>query len=888
MVKILYILCFCSFFASLSAQTITIQGKVTDTIGLPLSFANVIADPKEDIDIKFALTDENGIYKLTLEKDKTYYLTASYLGFLSQSVEISAKENIIKNFKLLEYSEQLNEIMLNYTPPVVIKKDTITYKVEAFINGNERKLRDILKKLPAVEVDRAGNVKVQGKKITKVLVDNKEFFTGDSKLAVNNIPADAVYKIEVLDNYNEVSYLKGLEESDQLAMNVKLKDSKKKFVFGDVEVGGGFKQRYLLHPSLYYYSPKTSIISIGDFNNIGTKSFTIKDYLEFEGGFNKLFGDAKSYFSILNDDFAHFLVSQNFTASRHKFGALNLNQTINSKTELSSYGIWSDLKNETKSQTLNNYFAIDNLIENRTNRGEQKSQFGIGKLKFNIKPNHETDIIFGSYLKASSNHSNENIFTITPINSNTITTKINANNISFKQNIQWNKQFNKKHVISFAANYHFQKVSPTTNWLTDKEILKGLIPVVDENQYNIFKVEESRSNSAEAILKHYWVLNRHNHLYTTVGFQLNDDNLVSSDFQILENLSINNFLTSDFGNNTHLNFSDTYLGIHYKAMSGKITVKPGLFYHIYHWNINQFDEQNVNDKTLFLPELNTDIAFNRTQKLLIKYNYKALFPNISEFANRFTLLNFNSIYKGNAHLKNERYHQLQLNLYSFNLSKKLFYNFTANFRKKELNIKNSTILNGIDEVSSPILSDFEDRFLSLSSSIDKGIEKYKFSLTGSISIGDYEKPINNELIYISSDNYSFGGGIETKWKKFPNLELNYTKSFSNYRSKVQSQFDNDIFTVFLNYDFFKDFILKLDYSYESYTNKSFNTTSVFNNANGSLIYKKETSPFGFEITANNLFNIGFKQRNSFSSILVSDDKTFILPHFWLFTLTYKL
>ena len=92
--------------------------------------------------------------------------------------------------------------------PVTVKGDTTTFKTEKFITGEERKLKNVLKKLPGVEVDKKGNVTVQGKKVTKMLVDNKKFFGGNSKLAVENIPANAVGDIEVIDNYNEVAFLK--------------------------------------------------------------------------------------------------------------------------------------------------------------------------------------------------------------------------------------------------------------------------------------------------------------------------------------------------------------------------------------------------------------------------------------------------------------------------------------------------------------------------------------------------------------------------------------------------------------------------------------------------------------------------------------------------------
>lgn len=872
----------------LDAQSVIIQGKVTDNTNTPLSFANVIADPQSDVMLAYAISGEKGIFKLKLQKNQSYLITVSFLGYKPQTIELVAEKDLIKNFILEENSEKLAEVELTYTPPIVVKKDTIRYRTDAFTTGEERKLRDILKKLPAVEVDRAGNVTVQGKKVTKVLVENKQFFTGDSKLAVNNIPADAVDKIEVLDNYNEVGFLKGLEDSDEMAMNIRLKEDKKRFVFGDIEAGSGIKKRYLLHPSLYYYSPKTSINAIGDFNNTGSKSFTVKDYLEFEGGTSKLIDDARGYFSLLNDDFAQFLGSQDFIANRNQFGALNITQAINQKIDLSTYGIWSDMRNETEVQTLNDYLASNNLIENRTNTGNQKSSFGIGKLTLKLKPNNDTDITLGSYVKASNNNSQNNISTVTEQNSNIINTNVSAENVSIKQEVQWHKQFSKEHTTSAVFNYHYQKATPNTNWLTDEVILQGLIPVIDEDTYNIFKTKETKSHNLNLVFKHYWVLNRFNHIYVTLGSQLTFDVYQTSEFQRLEDSSINYFTTSNFGNDTGFDFNDSFIGLHYKAQKGKVTFKPGLFYHYYNWNITQFDERTTNSKPIILPELTTDIEFSSTKKLTLKYNLKTRFPSISQLANRFTLLSFNSIYQGNESLENELYHHTQLRFYRFSLFKDIFYNFTASYRVKEENFKNTTAIQGIDFVSSPLLSDFEDKVWSFSGSLKKGFGKYKFSVKGSMTLADYEKPINTEIVANTSNNYSFGGGMETRFKDFPNFELGYTKSISEYRANTSSEFQSDVFSLYVEYDFLKDFIFKADYNYENYKNKTFDATSTFDVANASLFYQKEDSPWGFEVSVNNIFDIGFKQRNSFSSILVSDERTFILPRIIMFKLAYKL
>ena len=875
----------------LNAQEVLLKGKVTDTTGTPLVYANIIADPLEDVPVAFSISDNIGHYELKLKKNKSYRITLSYLGYISQSFEIIAQRNDEKNFELTPVSEELDEIVLKYTPPVIFKKDTISYCTEAFITGAERKLRGILKKLPAIDIDREGNVTVQGKKVTKVLVENKEFFTGNSKLAINNIPADAVETVVDFDNYNEVSFLKGLEDSNEMAMNIKLKEDKKRFIFGDVEIGGGIKERYLIHPSLYYYNTNRTVNIIGDFNNIGKKSFTLKDYLEFEGGTSKLLNDTKSYFSLLSDDFSQFLSNQDFTSNRNQFGAVSLTQALNTKTDFSAYAIWSGAKNSTRQELFNDYFGNNNIIENRINNTNQKNNFGIGKIKFKIKPNDASDITLGSYIKTANNLSQSKISTTTIENSNLINTNIDTKNISFKQDAQWHKQFSEKHTTSTIFNYHYEKTKPNINWLTDDQpILQGLIPIVDNNVYNIFKDKEINSHNLNLVLKHYMVLNRFNHIYITLGTQLTFEDYITQEYQLLDNMSINDFSNSNFGNDVRLNFYDSFFGINYKIQKDKITIKPSLIYHHYHWNINQYEEElTSNRKNLLLPQIITDIEFSNAKKLTLKYNLKTRFPSIFQFANRFTLENFNSIYQGDELLENELFHNLQLRYYRFNIFKNIFYDISISYQEKEENFKNNTTIEGIDFISSPILSNFEDKVWNINGNLKKGFGKYRFSIKGDIILSDYERPINNEIIPNNANSYSFGAGVETRFKNFPNFELGYTKTISKYQQPdTTSEFQIDMFNAHIEYDFFKSFIFKADYRYENYENKAFDITSTFDIANASLFYQKEDSPWSFEISANNIFNVEFKQRNSFSSILVSDEKTFILPRIVMFKSSYKL
>lgn len=877
-------------FTILNAQNVNLFGVVQDSLQKSITDATILAIPKSsDLDIAYSISNYKGVYKLILFEEQDYDIKISHLGYKLKTIELKTKnEDIELNFNLIDKINELDEIVVSNEIPIVIKKDTIIFKTDAFITGKERKLRDVLKRLPMVEVDRDGNVTVRGKKVIKLLVENKEFFTGDPKLAVNNIPADVINKIEILDDFNEVSFLKGLEESNLMAMNIKLKEDKKKFVFGDIENGGGIKNRYVLNPSLYYYSPKTSINTIFNFNNTGAKNFTFKEFLEFEGDINALLNNSKSYFASLNNDFGQFIGNQEFIANRNQFAAINLTHNINPTIDISTYVIWSNTKNTSRQEVLNDYFSNNNLLEKRINKSYQKNRFSMSKFKLKIKPNIDTDISFRSFIKASNNSSQHNTLTIAEEKSNTINTYLHADNVSIKQDIQWNRKFNKKHTTSTVFNYQYQKASPNTNWITNETFLLGLIPIKDEDIYNVFKNKKIKSHNLNLVFKHYWVFNRFNHIYFTLGSQLTFDKYKTKEFQRLESGNINNFSTSNFGNDTRLNFNDNFIGLHYKVKKGKMTLKPALFYHFFNWNVSQFEEPTTNKKTIWLPEITADLEFHSTKKLKFKYNLKTRFPSIAQLANRFTLLLFNNIYQGNKNLENELYHYIQLSFNRYSVFKDIFYNLSASYRVKEDNFKNSISIQGIDFVSSPSFSDFEDNLWNFNGSMKKGFGKYKITVNGSVSIANYENPINTEKINNTSNNFSFGGGIQTHYKTSPNFELIYTKSISKYKAIKNSEFKTDELSAYVEYNFLKDFIFKASYRFENYENRTFNASNAFNLGNVSLFYQKENSPWEFEVSANNIFDFEFKQRNSFSDILISDEKTFIIPKIIMFKISYKL
>lgn len=156
-----------------------LSGVVSDSTNTPLVNANILAFPKNtDESTQFAITNDKGEYVLRLEKEVAYSIEVSYLGYQKLVFEHTATQDETKNLMMLPRNNELDEVVLEYKIPIEVKEDTITYQTDAFVTGEERKLREVLKKLPGIEVDREGNVTAQGKKSDQGTGGGQDFFYG--------------------------------------------------------------------------------------------------------------------------------------------------------------------------------------------------------------------------------------------------------------------------------------------------------------------------------------------------------------------------------------------------------------------------------------------------------------------------------------------------------------------------------------------------------------------------------------------------------------------------------------------------------------------------------------------------------------------------------------
>lgn len=886
--KFIFLLLFYSTFTF--SQTHSFTGIVTDEDNNPLESANVIAKPlQKNANIKFAIVDNNGRYKLELETNIAYEITVSYISYKDEMLNIDANSKISSyNFKLISTGEQLNEIIIKYDfKPIVIKKDTLTYNVKAFSNGNERKMREVLEKLPGVEVDKNGVVTVQGKKVTKMLVEGRSFFGGGSKLAVENIPADALDKIEVIDHFNEVGFMKQVSESEDLAMNVKLKEDKKKFIFGDIEAGVEISDSigyYLGHAGLFYYTPKSNLCFIGDINNIGKSTFTFDDFMRFEGGTSSYLNGRKSLSNLYSFTNSNIDIVRN----QSQFGALNFSFNSSSKFSIIGFGIFSKVIMESKTESKNEYLQNSSInFENKLQNNISNTLLSLSNIKFDYSPNKEEKYFYNTQFQSNSNDINNVINSITNLNSNIFRTISTADNISFKQYLEWHKKYNEHRLATFVINQTLEKNTPQNSWSTTNEFLSGLIPLQNDTIYNINQIKRIDNNSVDVLFKYYWIINNTNQLYTNIGNNYITSQFQTSEKQLLSNGAVNDFSNAGFGNNIKYKFNDSYFGLEYKFKIGKWSTKPGLYLHWYQLNTTQDISTQSISKTLFQPQLNSEYEFNKSESLSFVYRLSNTFPEINQVANRFTLQSYNSVFQGNALLKNECYHSANMYYYKLNMYKGINLNTNLSFNKKIKTIRNVIDFNGINQYATPILTNNPETNLLFNGFISKKIYRFNLKLNCSLSWFEYLQSINSVTTKNNRNNQNIGLTFQTSNKKLPDFSITYTKGFGQFIGSTKSNFVSDRLSSDFGITLFKYWIFKAEYQSLKNTNSN-NQTNFFQTANTSLRFQKKNSPLGIELSINNLFDIKEKNDYAITDFVISETRTYVMPRFFLFSISYKI
>jgi len=269
-----------SFYSVSHAQIITVRGVVEDKLANRLPSVQIILIEEDTGSISaYTQTNRLGEFSISVSKSGIFTLSVNALSYEKhiENIEVDAgraDDLILDTIILRSNPVQFNEIIVQAERPVSVRGDTITYNVADFVQGNEEVAEDILKKLPGIEVAKNGKIYFSGQEVEKVMVEDSDLFGKGYELITKNLGAYTINKVDVLQRYSEKKELRGLEESDKVALNLQLKKDMKHTIFGNSSLGYNTSNNHEADLFLVNLTPSVKFYSIINSNSVGEESLT--------------------------------------------------------------------------------------------------------------------------------------------------------------------------------------------------------------------------------------------------------------------------------------------------------------------------------------------------------------------------------------------------------------------------------------------------------------------------------------------------------------------------------------------------------------------------------------------------------------------------------------
>ena len=890
-------------FTFYSNAQVELKGKVLDTLQSPLESASVVAINKVTNALDaYTMTDDLGLFSLNLKQNTKYKIQVSYFGLQTINDSLSTQTTSMKRDYTLRADIELDEVVVKI--PVLIRGDTLIYDADSYKNGTERKLEDIIAKLPGVDINDTGQIEVEGKVVNKLMVNGKDFFDGDTKIATKNIPSSTVDKIQVLKNFGEVGQLKGVRNNqNNVAINIKLKEGKESFWFGNITSGGGnspTENRYLFQPKLFYYSPKYTINFIGDLNNIGEVALSRRDLRGFGGGFRPPSSQSGTNIN-LGDNSLNFLTDQNDAFNiENKLATANFSYSPNENLDLSGFLIFNSNKTTSKVNSFIQYTdAVLQIPDEQIDQSSTENSYqSLVKLSASYKPNINNQIDYDVFIRTTDDSQSQKV--ISSLIGNT--EELNQNTpYSINQNLNYYFTLDEKNIFAFEAQHLSKNEDPfynavLTNDPSGLDAFDNTATALGLNTtfttYNLGQNRKVLSNQLDAKLDYYHIINTKSNLNLTLGTILSKQEFNSNIFQFLDNGLefdlIPNFNQGLSVNDVDYNFSDYYLGLHYRFRTGKFTFTPGFSVHAY-GNKNLQNDTTVKDNFFrILPDFETRIQIKKGETLTLNYSMQNQFTDITKLARGLVLNSYNNIQYGEPELQNALSHNLSLLYSSFNL-----FNYTNVFARVAYSsnidqIRNRTGFENIIRTSTFFNSNFADENLNAFGRVQRTFGKIRASLNGAFNYNKINQFIQNQKSINEGFTQTLTPGIRTNFKVAPNINLRYRYSIvKNKQGSKETTFIIKAPSIEFDAYIKEKFTFVTNYSY---TTQELETESQsFQNWDASLIYRKnKDAKWEFELKASNILNIDIQVRNSANNLSVLNTQTFIQPRFITFRGVYNL
>ncbi len=849
-----------------------ITGNIFNIENEPLVGATVVLLDLDSTMIAFSLTNNDGKYFLEDIEQGEYILQSSYISYAnySKKLELNWTDKTIKLDPILleESSEILQEITINADHiPMGIKGDTISYNASAFKTRPNATVEDLLKKLPGIEVERDGSIKAQGEDVDKVLVDGKEFFGSDPKMATKNLEAQAVDKVEVFDKKSEIAEFTGVDDGeDEKTINLKLKEEYKKGGFGNLNLGGGTEESYETKMNYFRFTPKLQASAIFASNNLNKETFTIDDRISFMGGI----GNAMSNGVLNLSDYAGIEDGINKSLS----AGSNLSYDISSKFKFNAHYVFN--RNENILEQLRNIYGFsddfdynsnDSINSNKENSSHQLNT----RMDFKINP--LTEIVFknnGSLGQRNQFRNSSIEYYKSQIYQGKSLSTFDSNNDSygFDTNTLFKRKFTKigRNLIS---SFTFKNASEQSNeWINNRNRLIG-------SSFDIFQNQEygNLSNQWSASANYTEPLSKKYYLGFNYKYGLSKESPTRDYYDIGDNVrALNTDLSAIFKKTYAYNIA----GLSLRRNTSKVKMNFGLQGQLTQLNglINDGEQSIEGNYKHLLPSFNLDYEMKGGKSMNLDYTTNVIAPTLDQLLPLPDNTNANYQFIGNPNLIPEYNQGLGFRFNYFdNFS---FTNFFANLNITQA--KNRIVYKtNIDEnLFRTIQSINTDNYWDISSflSFSRPLKplKINYRIRTRMRYANYDSYINDAKSNVVDNNLNLRFSITNRKTEHFSLETGVSLDYDTKKYGVNPDFNQNYFNTnyFLDAETYlpKGWTISSSFNYRKYSAETFSDDPSYSLWAAAIhkLFLKDKLEIRFSVNDILKENIGYRRQGNENSI----------------------
>ncbi len=881
------------FIQNLSAQNFEITGKILDQDGRPLESATVFVEKIADSSlVTYTVSEDDGSFSIAgkTEAEKLNFII-SFSGFKPYYQQIKISEAMeMGDISMETETNNLNEVVVTANrAPITIKKDTLEFNADSFITRPDANLEELLKKLPGVEVDIDGNITVNGRPVSRFLVNGEEFFGDDHRIATKNLPKEIIDKIQVMDTKTKAQEFTGRPgDPDNKTVNITIKEDRNKGYFARATAGGGTDGRYELSGIGNYFKDDLRVSVLGSSNNINSSGFSYDEVYGMmgRGAARNVYGGSRDGITKAETAGLNFVNKWEEDIKLNADYFFGRNDTERSTT-VARENILPDSRYFTNSDDKS-------TLLNDSHRANARFEVEFDTLtRLSVRPRFNSN--YGSSYRDRSSESldeNQNL-----INNATSMSNEQLERENFSNDIDFIKRFGSRgaflqmefsndHSRQRNDNFYYSESMFFQGENVVTEIQDQFIDEDEKEDEYSFEVSKRSVLAPEFFLDLSYDFDYSNSTNKRYVYEAENQD---GDYNILNNVLSNDFEVTSIRHTPNL-------GLNYEGDIWRINTNFGLL-HTSLENENFLEESSFdNDYNNLFVRAQVRYELERSKSLSLRYDTNADIPSIRQLQPVVDRTNPLHIVVGNPELRPSYRQSINFDYRNFDFATRSGFSSWINMSITDNNVVSVTTVDE-DLVRNTTYTNVNGaKNANIGASYNKQIKDELKELRYSIRLNaSYNKNVGfiNAVKY-NAESYSFSPNIGFTYaiEELFEINPNYNLSFNSTSYDINPDRDEEVINhrVGLGVTTFwpKNVVFGNDISYNYFGNVSpgFDNTSILWNM--SLGYKFLNDDATIKVNVYDVLDQNVDTRRNIGDDYIQDTRSLILTRYAMLSFTYKI